>query len=677
MTGAARALAAAAALGALAGCGALRVPRPYGGAPVVRAVEIEGASRVSADAVRGRLGTVATGSWPWSARRYFDPVVWANDLARIPRIYEAEGFFGARVVSHEVRERDGGVVPAVVVEEGEPTRLVELEVRGLDGLPERVARAAERAVSLRVGSRFREADWTGSKERIVDVLRSEGYAAAEVEGEARVDPEARRARAVLEIDPGRRYRFADPTLVTPVPVGIPPEAVLAEARAIVHEAEWSSPAILKEAEARLFRIGAFSAVEVTAGEPDPASGTVPVSVAVRRGASRTIAAGAGIGLSPRRDEVHLVARWIERPSEDGLRTIRLRALAGWALAPPVTTSLSATGSWPPRDAPVATLGLDVDFPWLLEIPGLHLFASAEGELDVVEAYRLAALRASGGIGWDPSPRLQLRALYELSAARLLETPLVADPSNPATFGCAAPCTVSAVELRAAWETHRLSDPSLGGERVRLRVRAAGGPLGGGYDLVGVIAEASADRPLSERWSVRARVGGGGVASTGDRPLPAFERLAGGGYAMRGYGEGRLSPRMPARLGGELHAVPVGGRGLLEGTLEVRRALTGRLTAVAFVDAGAATVERFDAGRLASALTFAVGGGLRVRTPLGPLRVDLAYRPPIGPALPVVEPPGADVPLPRGASCFGLGGGGSRAGAPDSPCAIHISWGASP
>src|SRR5512141_2716638 len=116
-----------------AGCGgALHVPSPYPGAPPVRRVEIRGAHQVDPDAIRARLGTVAGGRWPWDAPRRFDPVVWANDLVRIPRVYEAEGFYEARVVSHEVREERGGVVAAATVEEGPPTPLVELELRGLE-----------------------------------------------------------------------------------------------------------------------------------------------------------------------------------------------------------------------------------------------------------------------------------------------------------------------------------------------------------------------------------------------------------------------------------------------------------------------------------------------------------------------------------------------------------------
>ena len=50
-------------------------------------------------------------------------------------------------------------------------------------------------------------------------------------------------------------------------------------------------------------------------------------------------------------------------------------------------------------------------------------------------------------------------------------------------------------------------------------------------------------------------------------------------------------------------------------------------------------EPIDPGYVTRNMLFAVGLGARYLTPVGPIRVDLAYRLPIGPPLPLIGPPG--------------------------------------
>jgi hypothetical protein len=71
-------------------------------------------------------------------------------------------------------------------------------------------------------------------------------------------------------------------------------------------------------------------------------------------------------------------------------------------------------------------------------------------------------------------------------------------------------------------------------------------------------------------------------------------------------------------------VPIGGNGMMEGSLEVRHRISEMFSAVAFADTGAVSQGALGPG--SGALNWAVtpGLGLRIRTPVGPIRVDLAY-----------------------------------------------------
>lgn len=112
--------------------------------------------------------------------------------------------------------------------------------------------------------------------------------------------------------------------------------------------------------------------------------------------------------------------------------------------------------------------------------------------------------------------------------------------------------------------------------------------------------------------------------------------------MRGYYVGRLSPLQ--RQDGEY--VPVGGNGLVDGSIELRFDATRKLGLALFLDAG--NVSRPSSDGLAwltaadpTLLQYAAGLGLRYRTPVGPLRLDVAARMP-NPFAVTSEPPGLAV-----------------------------------
>jgi outer membrane protein insertion porin family/translocation and assembly module TamA len=87
------------------------------------------------------------------------------------------------------------------------------------------------------------------------------------------------------------------------------------------------------------------------------------------------------------------------------------------------------------------------------------------------------------------------------------------------------------------------------------------------------------------------------------------------------GENALTPR------------PTGGTRLIEGNVEYRFAASNDFQGVAFVDFGQVWSERGDFNL--GALEWTPGIGARYFSPIGPLRMDLAYRTSAGEALPVV------------------------------------------
>jgi outer membrane protein insertion porin family len=105
-----------------------------------------------------------------------------------------------------------------------------------------------------------------------------------------------------------------------------------------------------------------------------------------------------------------------------------------------------------------------------------------------------------------------------------------------------------------------------------------------------------------------------------KDLPASERFfAGGDTTVRGFALDQLGTQATIDKDG----FPIGGNGLVIFNAELRIPVAGGLGVVGFVDTGNvfARTTDIDFGQLRSA----VGFGLRYRSPVGPIRVDLGFK----------------------------------------------------
>lgn len=166
--------------------------------------------------------------------------------------------------------------------------------------------------------------------------------------------------------------------------------------------------------------------------------------------------------------------------------------------------------------------------------------------------------------------------------------------------------------------------------------------------------------------------------------------------MRGFQQRRLSPQIavatreldPNCIGQTNCAIgttlPVGGAGLFEASAEIRWEFTENWVLAVFNDWGLVTTAPLGPRQnWAEHLYTAMGLGVRYRTPLGPVRVDLAFRLPLGGPQEVYNPNGQQFRSAQGCF-FGLGasspftpqalGAAPYPGSPDSFCSAHLSIG---
>jgi translocation and assembly module TamA len=677
---------------------------------VVTDIAFKGTKQVSQGDIEDRLATSQANffSYVFGPVPTYDATTWTADLRRVERYYQSLGFFQAEVVDEQVKpDGKGGVHLSLTIEEGNPTRVTAVEMEGLEGLPEDIQKSAQKSLPIVVGQVFHEADWELLKAQLKTRLRELGYADAAVGGEAYVEVTNQTARVHVIADAGPRVKFGSIFITSGPHPEVPPETIIKTARGAVPTGAWFSESGLEEAQNRVFKMGVFGAVKVSAGPPDPSADTVPILIDVREAPFHTVRYGGGVGADPSREEVHAIAEYTDRNFLGGLRQLSFKAKVGWAFVPQIW-DLQANG---------------LIFDFLTQFtqpnffaPTLKFLASLDLYKQVEEGYGYYGGRARVGVAWNPTSRLTLSPSYafELDNVTGITNGLTGDIPTLA-YGCdtnTSSCVqrLSFLEQTVVWDARDdVVDPKHG-YYLGLSFQESGPWLGSGFNYIRILPEARGYVSVGPvTFALRLTLGTilqpnpcsiseAALAAQDCNPSPIVNRFfAGGPGSNRGFGTRELSPLLPlpnlpltptAQAGSIAspiglpsqvlgNVIPIGGNGLLDASFEVRWAFARDWVLATFIDAGFVSFGELRSDDLSSTQV-AVGIGIRYRTPIGLLRLDLAYRLNVGGPLPVI-PVRPSVSYTDNTNCLALTSvdhGTGYAGAPFSRCAFQFAVGES-
>ena len=707
---------------ALAACLAACASQEKKDAPIVNDLKIVGANAFSESAIKKRILTTETGWWPFATEHYFDPVEWQSDLARIERYYHARGYYQARVQNMTVQTippskqgQPAKVNLRVEVVEGPPVRVSKLQVTGLDPLTEPERQKLQADLPLAPKEIFDEGDWDATKAQVLLGLKDLGHARAQLDGQAVVDVGTQQALLTIRTAPGGRYHFGNIDVrsgrrsgITPV---INPAWVWEQVRLAIPEGHLYSEELLEEAQRRVFSMGVFSTVRVTAdGQPTP-DGLIPVVVQVRESPMHTLRLGGGVGFDQIRQEARLTGEWTNRNWLGGMRRLNLRATAGWAFLPSTLAVVRNQIEKGPHHGFIYRAGVDLEQPRLFQRSSLTGKSLLESERTLEQTYDAIGGRAMVGVSWEPHSTLTLFPAYNVQGYYLQGPSTLTAQTAPLTLGCTEdPCftLLSYLEEIITWDKRDDRLEPRKGHYLSLSLQEGGGPLGGDFTYFRILPEARAYLTVGndDQITLAGRVKVGTLLTRSGLPEDSAVTTrfySGGSNGMRGFSIRRLSPllliptpgfpQIPGVIDPESQlAVPIGGNGIIEGNFEIRNRVTESLVVATFLDFGTVTQQRLPF-RNAHRMLYAAGFGLRYLTPVGPLRLDLGVRLPFGLPPPLIDGNGREIKylvnraFPDGMepgretgegvndSCFGIGGTGRREyWVRDSLCALHISIG---
>jgi len=505
----------------------------------------------------------------------------------------SQGYFAPTLDLRLIEPTEAGVGPPTVrvtIEPGTPVRISAVELVLHGDVRDNPEAAAQRerllpAWSLPVGRPFTQEAWDEAKGQALHALTRQRYPQARISHSlADIDPASGQARLQVEFESGAPYRFGairveggeryDTDMVSGLLrlAGVRPGQVYDED-------------LLQLAQQRLLASGYYeSAFLLLDAEADPERATVVVRVREALRQKLVVGVGASTDNGARLSLEHVQHRL---------------PLLDWRATSKLKLERSASTLSEELASPVDELG------WRSVVAGQ--LQRQEDQLRVTESQQLRAGRAQLGSRQDRQFLLQ----YDRSQ--------ITDPALAAQAEAA-----SSVSASYGW-THRGFDDLLfptRGQGLALEIGAGltlsqeNHPFLRGRARWQGYLPAGDDATRAGRWALRLE--GGAVWAREDSPVPATQRfLAGGegsvrGYPLRGIGVARSDGGVdPGRL-------------LALVSLEWQRPLwfDGRRSpweSVLFLDAGTVADHAHDLSPQVG-----VGTGVRYRSPVGPLQLDLAW-----------------------------------------------------
>jgi outer membrane protein assembly complex protein YaeT len=630
---------------------------------VVRQLDFEGSRAISDEVLAAAISTTNS-SWfarafffrslGLGAKRFFDEEEFRRDVVRLSVLYKRSGYPDAQVDTLVQRTPEDAYITFRITE-GEPIRVTSLNVVGLDSLPQRPRQAVTLDLPLQVGDPFNRFDMQASADSVTRRLRDRGYPSARVFTAFESNRDTKTAVVTLEADPGRRAVIGRIAVVGAQRVDtavVRSLLVSRTGRRYSQEELFESQRNLYESD--LFR---FVTVNIDSTAYTPGDTAVPLVVQVNESRPRRIRGGLGYATY---DCFRGSLGWTTRNFLGAGRILDLTSrVSKVGVGDPVDWGLDQNICRTSRDDSVGSakanfyLGASVRRPAFLSPNNavtVSVFTERRSE------YKVYLRRETGAsialTRTTPRRRNPLSLTYTVTYGRTEATAV----SFCSVFGACTPDVVDPLRrnLVLATLTALGTFPRVNSPIDPTRGRIGSVELTHSSKYIGsstlqqftrMVAGMSWYRPLSRNVVLSWRLRGGlifsptlDVANVSGAFVPPDQRFyAGGPNDVRGFERNELGPviyvvptagiRGDTIVADSVRVAATGGNTFALGNVELRvpsPIFSSRLRFAAFVDVGG--VWQRQGPRSGRVIRVTPGVGIRIATPLGPARLDVAYNP---------------------------------------------------
>jgi outer membrane protein insertion porin family len=626
---------------------------------VVRGLDFEG-NRAIPDEVLAAAIVTTNSSWfarvfffRWlglGAKRYFDEEEFRRDVVRLAVLYKRTGYPDV-VIDTLVRRTPLDVYITFKITEGAPIRVTTLTVVGVDSLPRQLRRAVLLDLPLQVGDPFNRFAMQASADSITRRLRDRGYPSARVFSAFESDKETKTATVTLDAVPDGRAVIGRIRVIGTqrVDTAVVRKLLVARTgRRFSQEELFESQRNLYESD--LFR---FATVNIDSADYQPGQDSVPLVVQVNESKPRRIRGGLGYATY---DCFRGSLGWTTRDFLGAGRVLDLTGrISKVGVGTPFNWGLDQNICRTSRDDSVGSakanfyLGASVRRPAFLSPNNaitLSVFTERRSEYKVYLRQETGASIALTRT--TPRRRNPLSLTYTLSYGRTEATAV----SFCSVFGACTDDVIGPLRqnlvlatLTALGTFPRVNSPidptrgSIGSMEVTYSSKYIGSSSL--QQFTRVVGGMSWYRPLSRDVVLSWRLRGGlifsptlDVANVSGAFIPPDQRFyAGGPNDVRGFARNELGPVIyvvPVGFADSTDSVRVaatGGNTFALGNVEIRvpsPVFSSRVRLATFVDAGG--VWQRQGPRAGRVIRVTPGVGIRIATPLGPARLDVAYNP---------------------------------------------------
>jgi outer membrane protein insertion porin family len=561
----------------------------------VKAVNITGNKLVKTGAIRKILGTKP--AWLFNPGVFMDDLL-QEDTEKIKAMYDDLGYLDAQAIAR-LDYSDGGKVLNITIEieEGKPYLVGDIKISGDLVFPEKDVR---KNIKMMPGKPFSSRALRDDVVSIRQYYYNYGYMNSVIDIERNLNQSTGRIDLTYTIDPKEVVYVGK----VEVKGNLKTKDIVVRRELRIYPGEKYNGAKMRRSKERIYNLGFFENVSFET-EPTEVPNVQNLIVNVKESKTGEFSFGGGYS------SIDMLVGFAEI-------TQRNFDILNWPYFTGGGQSLSIKA-----EVGMVRNNYNMSWtdPWIFGYPFLFGFdlyrASHTRKEDLGWAYDEARMGGDARIGKEFTENLRGDLTYKLEEVKISNMVSNASIDLQDEVGTN---WISTLIYEMAWDTRDNVFSPTKGYVVSGSIQDAGGIFAGDKDFIKGSFGASYYHKFFEKVVMELKGRGGLADSYGSSSeVPVYERFyAGGANTIRGYKERRVGPRDPGSN------EPIGGEAILLANVEVTFPLyENMLKGAVFYDIGNVW-RRYEDFMVGGNYRAGVGVGVRIKTPVGPVRLDYGY-----------------------------------------------------